>query len=41
MMNYNAMKEDLYNDPDFLAWLDERAEEAMVLEAMEKGVALF
>lgn len=41
MMNYNAMMEDLCNDPDFLAWLDERAEEAMVLEAMEKGVALF
>lgn len=41
MMNYDAMMEDLYNDPEFLAWLDKRAEETMVMQAMENGLALF
>lgn len=38
MTNY---EQELFNDPEYLAWLDERAEESMAMEAMEMGVALF
>ena len=37
MMNYEA---ELLNDPEYLAWLDERAEEAFFLQAMEDGISL-
>lgn len=34
-------EQELFNDPEYLEWLEERAEESMVMEAMEMGVALF
>ena len=40
MMNYEAEELELLNDPEYLAWLDERAEEAFLLQAMEDGVSL-
>ena len=39
MKNYEAELE-LFNDSEYLAWLDERAEEAFLLQAMEDGVSL-
>ena len=39
MMNHEAELE-LFNDPEYLAWLDERAEEAFLLQAMENGIFL-
>ena len=37
MTNYEA---ELFNDPEYLDWLDERAEEVFLLQAMEEGVSL-
>ena len=37
MMNYEA---ELFNDPEYLEWLDERAEEAFLLQAAENGISL-
>lgn len=32
---------ELFTDPEWLAWIEERAEESAIMEAMEMGVALF
>lgn len=40
MKNYEAEELELLNDPEYLAWLDERAEEAFLLQAMEDGISL-
>lgn len=41
MMNTEMMMQELYSDPEYIAWLEERAEESMMMEAMEMGIALF
>ena len=38
-MNYDELMDELFNDPEYLAYLEERAEESAMMELVEMGLS--